>query len=115
MPLLSVAPLLVAVSVSNISLQIFISSMSKSSMIAVLVSVTVWILLAIANMFVPHLGGFIAPFDINSVQANHFKILFKLDGGMVGMPAVIIILLPVLYSAGLLVVSSLNMRRICST
>ena len=52
------------------ALQIFISSSlrtSGASMIAIFIS---WLILSIVNTVVPFIKGFVAPFDMNSIQNN---------------------------------------------
>ncbi|HOQ01648.1 MAG TPA: ABC transporter permease [Acetivibrio clariflavus] len=87
------------------ALQIFISSFFKTSgasMIAIFIS---WLILSIVNTVVPFIKGFVAPFDMNSIQ-NNFVSNILLDGITFSnnhiMQILAIYLLPLIYTTLLL-------------
>lgn len=102
--------LLVSVIVFNLSLQMFISEIAKNSAFAIMTCFMLWLALSIGNMFAPIARGFLAPYDINSIQHDHFEAIM-LGELSFGFDFMLAICLPIVYAALLLGLSIQAVKR----
>lgn len=111
-PIIPTLSLILPIITFSIAMFIFISSIAKNKAFAVILSVAWCFFLMLLNIFLPIVKGYIAPYDINSVQYKVFLEVLQ-NTSKLNAEFFIAVLLPLVYSVILLYLALLALKKRC--